>query len=84
MTDRKIFKVEEHLSHFSVRHIRTGRTHVMGDGVDQILDDDSNTMTPGSPGFIQTWEDCLNQDPWETLRAYFPDLDLDDDLENPT
>lgn len=68
----KLFSVIEYSSFFAVRHNPTGDEHPMGDGVDSLFDDDGTALKPGTPGFVETWEQVLNADEHTTLEAYFP------------
>jgi hypothetical protein len=67
----KTFSVIEYSSFFAVRHNPSGDEHPMGDGVDTLFNDE-DALCPGTPGFVEAWEDCLNHDEQETLAAYFP------------
>lgn len=69
----KTFCVIEYSSFFAVRHNATGDEHPMGDGVDTLFDNDGTALSPGSPGFVETWEETLNSDEHSTLEAYFPE-----------
>ena len=77
MPDQKLFSVVEYGSFFAVRHLPTGDEHPMGDGVDSLFDDDGHALCPGTPGFIETWEQVLNADEQSTLEAYFRDHIVD-------
>ncbi len=66
------FSVVEYLSFFAVRHNPSGEEHPMGDGVDTLFDEDGHALLPGTPDFIEGWEDSLNADETSTLEAYFP------------
>jgi hypothetical protein len=68
------FQVIEYSSFFAVRHSVTGEEHAMGDGVDVIFDADEKAVSPGTPGFVETWASWLNESESETLEAYFPHL----------
>lgn len=68
----QLFEVIEYSSFFAVRHIPSGEEHSMGDGVDTLFDEDGEALSPGMPGFIETWSDVLNEDEQTTLEAYFP------------
>ena len=68
-----LFTVIEYSSFFSVRHNPTGDEHSMGDGVDTLFDEEGRALSPGTPGFIETWEAILNTDKEITLKAYFPE-----------
>lgn len=70
----KMFRVIEWSSGFEVQHIQSGKTHWMGDGVDTLFDENDKAMSPGTEGFIEYWENSLNENSEETLEAYFPDL----------
>jgi hypothetical protein len=70
----RLFSVIEYSSFFAVRHNPTGEEHPMGDGVDTLFDEDMHALTPGTDGFVETWEESLNSDTQETLEAYFPHL----------
>jgi hypothetical protein len=50
----------------------------MGDGVDTLVDQNGDGLAPGTPSFIEAWEDSLNDDESCTLDAYFPQH-LEDD-----
>lgn len=68
----KTFSVIEYSSFFAVRHNLTGDEHPMGDGVDTLFDDDGKALKPGTPSFVESWEQALNADEQTTLEAYFP------------
>ena len=68
----KTFSVVEYSSFFAVRHNASGDQHPMGDGVDSLFDEEGRALSPGTPGFVEAWEDVLNADATETLEAYFP------------
>lgn len=70
----KTFSVIEYSSFFAVRHNPTGEEHPMGDGVDTLFDADDHALSPGSEGFVETWEAVLNSNEDETLEAYFPEI----------
>lgn len=70
----KAFKVNEWFDGFEVEHIATGQTHWLGDGVDTLFNDKGDVLSPGTPGFVEAWEDALNLYPLDTLEAYFPEL----------
>jgi hypothetical protein len=72
--EEKEFSVIEYSSFFAVRHNPTGNEHSMGDGVDTLFDSNDKALIPGSEGFIEAWEECLNSSAGETMEAYFPDL----------
>ena len=67
-----LFSVIEYSSFFAVQHNPTGEEHPMGDGVDTLFDEEGRALSPGTPGFIETWEKILNADEATTLEAYFP------------
>ena len=67
-----LFSVIEYSSFFAVRHNPSGDEHPMGDGVDTLFDVDGKALVPGTPGFIEIWEEALDADPRTTLEAYFP------------
>jgi hypothetical protein len=67
----KLFAVIEYSSFFAVRHNPSGDEHPMGDGVDTLFDEEGQALQPGTPGFVQAWEDVLNADEFSTLEAYF-------------
>jgi hypothetical protein len=69
----KLFNVIEYSSFFAVRHVPSGDEHPMGDGVDTLFDQEGQALSPGTPGFVETWEKALNADEAETLEAYFPE-----------
>lgn len=73
----QLFDVIECSSFFAVRHKPSGEEHQMGDGVDTLFDDDGKALSPGTPGFIETWADVLNGDEQMTLEAYFPQHEAD-------
>ena len=56
----KTFTVIEYSSFFAVRHNPSGDEHPMGDGVDTLFDEDGMALMPGTPGFIETWEEVLD------------------------
>jgi hypothetical protein len=66
------FHVIEYTSGFAVRHRESGTEQWMSDGVDVLCDNDDNTLSPGSSGFIRKWEDAMNEPGSETMEAYFP------------
>jgi len=68
----RLFDVIEHSSFFAVRHNPSGEEHPMGDGVDSLFNEDGRALSPGTPGFIETWGEILNADEHTTLEAYFP------------
>ena len=68
----KLFSVIEYSSFFALRHNPSGDEHPMGDGVDSLFDEDGNALKPGTPHFVETWEQVLNADEQTTLEAYFP------------
>jgi hypothetical protein len=70
----KLFSVIEYRSFFAVRHNPTGEERPMGDGVDQIFDSEGNSIDPGSPEFISTWEKYINDYPADIMEAYFSEL----------
>lgn len=72
MPDQKLFSVIEYSSFFAVRHRPSGDEHPMGDGVDTLFDEDGHALCPGTPGFVETWEQALNADAASTFEAYFP------------
>jgi hypothetical protein len=45
----------------------------MGDGVDTLFDDDGRALSLGTPGFVEAWEEALNNDEDETLEPCFPE-----------
>lgn len=77
----KMFKVNEWASGFDVEHIPSGKTHWMGDGVDTLFDENDKAMSPGTEGFVECWEDSLNENREETLEAYFPELNVNEQTE---
>ena len=68
----KAFSVIEYSSFFAVRHNASSDEHPMGDGVDALFDTEGRALSPGTPGFVEAWEEALNCDENETLEAYFP------------
>ncbi|MEZ6131190.1 MAG: hypothetical protein R3C59_21155 [Planctomycetaceae bacterium] len=72
MQQNNLFTVVEYGSFFAVRHNPSGDVHPMGDGVDSLFDDDGHALSPGTPGFVETWEQVLNADENSTFEAYFP------------
>ena len=68
-----LFTVIEYSSFFAVRHNPTGNEHPMGDGVDTLFNEAGHSLSPGTPGFIETWEAILDTDKEITLEAYFPE-----------
>ena len=77
MPDQNLFSVVEHSSFFAVRHLPSGDEHPMGDGVDTLFDDEGHALCPGTPGFVETWEQVLNADVQCTLEANFPEHFID-------
>lgn len=79
------FKVEEHMNGYSLTHVPTGRNHWLCDGVDVMsVDDDeaefgSITLSPGTVGFIMAWTDSMNNNASETMEAYFPGTEEEDE-----
>ncbi len=69
---QKTFTVIEYSSFYAVRHNPSGDEYPMGDGVDTLFDEDGRALVPGTPGFIEIWEEVLNADEQTTLDAYFP------------
>ncbi len=69
----KVFSVVEYSSFFAVRHVPSGDEHPMGDGVDTLFDEEGRALSPGTPDFVQAWENALNADEGGTLEAYFPE-----------
>lgn len=65
--------VIERASGFELRHLATGRTHWLSDGVDVLTDEHGKTLSPGTPEFTALWSEALNSEP-EAMEAYFPDL----------
>lgn len=79
--DSPEFSVIEYSSFFAVRHNPTGEEAPMGDGVDTLFDDEGlKAYVPGTPGFVELWQDVLNADADETRSAYFGHLDDSDDI----
>ena len=68
----RLFDVIEYSSFFAVRHNPSGEERPMGDGVDSLFNEDGRALSPGTPGFIETWSEILNADEQTTLEAYFP------------
>ena len=76
----KLFKVHEWSAGYEVKHIPSGKTHWMGDGVDY-----ANALAffvgagfpeppeIGTEEFRELWEIDLNNDPEATLEACFPE-----------
>jgi hypothetical protein len=80
LLDALPFTVEEHASGFSLTHNPSGRNHWLSDGVDVMTmedGDDDTTLHPGTIGFTMAWSDMMNNSEGETLEAYFPDLDTE-------
>lgn len=77
MPQNKLFTVVEYSSFFAVGHIPSGDEHPMGDGVDSLFDEDGHALSPGTPGFIETWEQVLNAAEQCTLEANFPEHFID-------
>ncbi|MCB9951411.1 MAG: hypothetical protein H6824_10560 [Planctomycetaceae bacterium] len=73
MQQNNLFTVVEYGSFFAVRHNPSGDEHPMGCGVDSLFDDDCHSLSPGTPGFVEMWQETLNADENSTLEAYFPD-----------
>jgi hypothetical protein len=69
----KLFTVLEYSSFFAVRHNPSGDEHPLGDGVDTLFDGDDKPLVPGTPGFVQEWEEILNAYGEDTLEWYFPE-----------
>jgi len=68
---KRTFTVVEYGSHYSVRHNRSGREAVMGDGVDVVFDKDGHALSPGTEKFRRQWQRDLNASAEETMEAYF-------------
>lgn len=51
------------------------------DGVDTLFDENDKAMSPGTEGFVEYWEDSLNENREETIEAYFPELIIDEQTE---
>jgi len=66
------FKVIEYASGYAVRDTTTGKEHWMSDGVDVLFTSTGRPMSPGSEHFRRTWERSLNEWPFDTEAAYFP------------
>ncbi len=73
-----VFVVHEHCNGFEVKHLPSGDTHWLGDGVDCLFDENERAISPGTPGFAELWTWQLNKDPETVTEAYFPQW-----LENP-
>lgn len=67
------FRVVEYTSHYVVWDTKTDRQHPMSDGVDVLTTATGRSMRPGSEYFRRAWERSLNENPNETLEAYFPE-----------
>lgn len=66
------FKVHEHFNGYELENVVTGERHWLSDGVNCVpLNDRGDYLAPGSPGFIEAWEDQFNSDEDTTLAAYF-------------
>lgn len=70
----KMFTVIEYASHFAVRHNPSSDEQSMGDGVDTLFDEEGNALQPDTPGFVEVWQETLNEDEISTLEAYFPSI----------
>lgn len=73
----QLFDVSEYSSYFAIRHNPSGEEYPMGDGVDTLFDDDGKALSPGTPGFVETWADVLNGNEQTALEAYFPQHQTD-------
>ena len=69
----KQFIVNEWFNGYEVKHIASGKTHWMGDGVDRVEELGAESAVIGTEAFRQAWEDELNANPAEILEAYFPE-----------
>lgn len=67
------FKVNEGCNGYELEDTATGRTHWLGDGVDAVYRDDTHAYLAGTPELLTAWTELFNEEPEETLRAYFPD-----------
>lgn len=72
MPQQQLFTVVEYSSFFAVRHNPSGDEYPMGDGVDTLFGENGHALCPGTPGFVETWQQLLNADEQSTLEAYFP------------
>lgn len=70
----KTFTVIEYASFFALRHNATGEEHPMGDGVDTLLNADGEPYSPGTPGFVEIWQEIVDRDESIYMEAYFPHL----------
>ena len=78
------FTVEEHISGFSLTHNPSGQNHWLSDGVDVMTMEDGDkdiTLHPGTIGFTMAWGDVMNNSLSETMEAYFPDTEQEEDEE---
>lgn len=71
---RHRFQVVEYSSFYAVRDRETGQEHPMGDGVDTLSKTRTRKMMRcGSEYFRKAWQRALNENPIDTLCAYFPE-----------
>jgi hypothetical protein len=66
------FKVVDGFSGYVVIDTKSDHECWMSDGVDVLFTKTGHAMSPGSEYFRRTWERVLNENPDETLEAYFP------------
>lgn len=71
---KKVFKVEEHTSGYSLTHVASGKNHWLSDGVDAVFGKNEKALSPGTESFRLKWEREFNSDVSQTLEAYFPEL----------
>ena len=67
------FEVVEYASDYAVCDKITGNEAHMSDGVDCVFTPTGKAMSPGTERMRRAWEKALNQNPSETLEAYFPE-----------
>lgn len=69
-----VFRVFEYSTGYVLKHVKSGQERWLGDGVDTLFDRNGRALTPGTERFRLTWERVLNENPDETMEAYFPEL----------
>ena len=73
MSYKRRFQVIEYSSFYAVYDTQTGNEYPMSDGVDSLFTQTGKSIKPGTEYFRETWERSLNENPDETLEAYFPE-----------
>jgi len=65
------FDVVERASYYEIVDTWTGKSRVMGDGVDSVFTASGRPISPGTERFTRAWRKAVNENPDETLEAYF-------------